>query len=342
MMPEMDGFTLAERIRQDPEPMGSTLMMLSSANRREDMARCRELGVSTYLTKPIRQSTLMDAIMTNLGTSASVFDRNAPDAAQPAPAGGRCRLRLLLAEDNAVNQRLAVSLLEKRGHQVVVAGNGREALAALDGRPFDAVLMDVQMPEMDGFEATAAIRAREAATGAHTPIIAMTAHALKGDRDRCLEAGMDAYVSKPLRPQELFEVLEALATATDLAGPAPAGPEPEPAAFDMAAALERVDGDAELLKELAGLFLGECPQRMAEIRQAIDQRDASKLHQAAHTLGGSVGNFGARAATLAAQRLETDGRERDWDQAEKDWTALEEAISRLEPAFAELGHAEAP
>jgi PAS domain S-box-containing protein len=342
MMPEMDGFTLAERIRQDPEPMGSTLMMLSSANRREDIARCRELGVSAYLIKPIRQSTLLDAIMTTLGTSASALDRSAPDAAHHAPAPGRCRLRLLLAEDNAVNQRLAVSLLEKRGHQVVVAGNGREALAALDGRPFDAVLMDVQMPEMDGFEATAAIRAREAATGAHTPIIAMTAHALKGDRDRCLEAGMDAYVSKPLRPQELFEVLEALATAADLAGPAPNGPEPEPAAFDMAVALERVDGDAELLKELAGLFKSECPQRMADIRQAIDQRDASKLYQAAHTLRGSVGNFGARAATLAAQRLETDGRERDWSQAEKDWTALEEAISRLEPAFAELGHAEVP
>ena len=123
--------------------------------------------------------------------------------------------------------------------------------------------------------------------------------------------------------------------------PAPAGPEPQPAAFDMAAALERVDGDAELMKELAGLFLGECPQRMAEIRQAIDQRDASRLHQAAHTLKGSVGNFGARAAFEAAQRLETDGREQDWGQAEQDWAALEEAIGRLEPAFVELGHAAA-
>jgi PAS domain S-box-containing protein len=342
MMPEMDGFALAERIRQDPEPMGSTLMMLSSANRREDAARCRELGVSSYLTKPIRQSTLLDAIMSTLGTSASVEDREAPDAAHLAPAGGRSRLRLLLAEDNAVNQRLAVSLLEKRGHQVVVAGNGREALAALDGLPFDAVLMDVQMPEMDGFEATAAIRAREAATGAHTPIIAMTAHALKGDRDRCLEAGMDAYVSKPLRPRELFEVLEALVTAADDVGPAPDGPEQEHAAFDMATALERVDGDAELLKELVGLFMSECPQWMAEIRQAIDQRDASKLHQAAHTLKGSVGNFGARAAVLAAQRLETDGREQAWGQAEKDWAALEAAISRLELVFVELGHAGVP
>src|SRR4029077_13419174 len=150
-------------------------------------------------------------------------------------------------------------LLEKRGHQVVVAGNGREALAALDGRPFDAVLMDVQMPEMDGFEAAAAIRARDAATGDHTPIVAMTAHALKGDRDRCLAAGMDSYVSQPLRPQGslqirsalrpqgFFEVFEGLAPAAGDAGSAPAGLEAQPAAFDMAAALERVDGDVELM-----------------------------------------------------------------------------------------------
>ena len=337
MMPEMDGFTLAERIRQDPEPMGSTLMMLSSANRREDAARCRELGVSTYLTKPIRQSTLLDAIMTTLGTSASVDGPPMPPTpAHAEPAGGRRGLRLLLAEDNAVNQRLAVSLLEKRGHQVVVAGNGREALAALDGAAFDAVLMDVQMPEMDGFEATAAIRAREAATGAHTPIIAMTAHALKGDRDRCLEAGMDAYVSKPLRPQELFEVLEGLVTAADLTGPAPDEPEHEPAAFDMAAALERVDGDAELLKELAGLFIVRMP--------AVDGGDPASDRPAGclETPPGGPHPQGVRGKLRGPRgrpggaRLETDGREHYWVQAEKDWAALEEAISRLEPAFVEL------
>ena len=170
----------------------------------------------------------------------------------------------------------------------------------------------------------------------------MTAHALKGDRDRCLEAGMDAYVSKPLRPHELFDVLEGLAPAADGARPAADGPETRHLAFDMAAALERVDGDVELLKELAGLFKTECPQWMAEIRQAIDQRDASKLHQAAHTLRGSVGNFGARAAVEAARRLETDGREQNWGEVESDWAALEEAISRLEPAFVELGHVGVP
>ncbi len=341
MMPEMDGFTLAERIRQDSKLVKSTLMMLSSANRREDAARCRELGVDTYLTKPVRQSTLLDAIMTSLGPSVSVEDRAAPAPAEPA--GGRRKLRLLLAEDNLVNQRLAISLLKKRGHQVVVVGNGREAVEALDGPRFDAVLMDVQMPEMDGFEATAAIRALEAKTGSHTPIIAMTAHALKGDRERCLEAGMDAYVSKPLRPQDLFDVLESLtpkaAEAVETAAEA-AVPTPHPSAFDMAAALERVDGDIELMKELAGLFLDECPQRMAEIRQAITQSDAAKLANAAHTLKGSVGNFGAREAFEASRRLELIGHEQDWGRAEEAWTELEEAIGRLNPTLAGLGQAE--
>jgi PAS domain S-box-containing protein len=339
MMPEMDGFTVAERIRQGPEPVGSTLMMLSSANRREDAGRCRELGVAAYLTKPVRQSTLLDAIMTTLGPSASVENGAGPAAAHAAPGEGRRTLRLLLAEDNAVNQRLAVSLLEKRGHQIVVVGNGREALAALDERRFDAVLMDVQMPEMDGLEAAATIRAREAVTGAHVPIIAMTAHALKGDRDRCLAAGMDSYVSKPLRPRELFEVLEGLVPAAADAASAPAGLKAQPAAFDMNVALERVDGDLGLMKELAELFLSECPRHMAEIRQAITKRDASRLQQGAHTLKGSVGNFGAREAFDAAQRLETDGREQHWGQAEQDWAALEEAIGRLKPAFVGLGRA---
>jgi CheY-like chemotaxis protein len=339
MMPEMDGFSLVEQIRQGPEPVGSTLMMLSSANRHEDAARCRELGVASYLTKPVRQSTLLDAIMTSLGRSAKAFDRIAPtEVADPFAGGGRRALRLLLAEDNAVNQRLAVGLLQKRGHQVAVVGNGREAVRAMEEGRFDAVLMDVQMPEMDGFLAAAAIRAHEATTGTYTPIVAMTAHALKGDRERCLAAGMDAYLAKPLQPQELFGVVESLVPAG--LGPAPAAPEAQPVAFDLAAALERVDGDIELMNELGGLFLSECPQRMADIRQAIVERDARKLEHWAHTLKGSVGNFAAGEAFAAAGRLERDGREQDWGQAEADWAALEAAINRLKPALVGLGRAE--
>jgi signal transduction histidine kinase/DNA-binding response OmpR family regulator/uncharacterized membrane protein affecting hemolysin expression len=208
-MPKMDGFALVERIRQRPELTTATIMMLTSAGHRGDAARCQELGVSAYLLKPIRQSELREAIARVLGASAQkgaiplITRYSLQDARDPG-----CFLNVLLAEDNAVNQRLAVRLLEKRGHKVVVAGNGLEALAALKKESFDLVFMDVQMPEMDGYEATAAIREAERDSGRHQPVIALTAHAMKGDREKCLAAGMDGYLSKPIRPQELDEVLE--------------------------------------------------------------------------------------------------------------------------------------
>jgi signal transduction histidine kinase/CheY-like chemotaxis protein len=204
-MPEMDGFTLAERIKKDPDLVGATIMMLTSAGRLGDAARCRELGISAYLVKPIRQAELLQGIcnVLNLATQTK-----APLVTRHMLREARSRWRVLLAEDNLVNQTLAVRLLEKRGYIVSVAGDGRQALATLEKKEFDVVLMDVQMPEMDGFEATAAIRERERSTGTHIPIIAMTAHALKGDEDRCLSAGMDAYLSKPIRTIELFATIE--------------------------------------------------------------------------------------------------------------------------------------
>src|SRR5216683_1607942 len=208
-MPKMDGFALVERIRQRPELSTATIMMLTSAGHRGDAARCEELGVSAYLLKPIRQSELREAVARVLGARAHkgaiplITRYSLQDARDPAAV-----LRLLLVEDNQVNKLLAVRLLEKRGHHVVVAGNGREALAALEKENFDLVLMDVQMPEMDGFEATAAIRNREKGTANRQPVVAMTAHAMKGDRERCLAAGMDGYLSKPIRPQELDNVLD--------------------------------------------------------------------------------------------------------------------------------------
>jgi signal transduction histidine kinase/DNA-binding response OmpR family regulator len=207
-MPNMDGFTLVERIRQRPELAAATIMMLTSAGHRGDALRCKELGVSAYLLKPIRQSELREAIALVLGARTQtgalpLVTRYAlHDAREPGAS-----LRVLLAEDNPVNQRLATRLLEKRGHMVTVAVNGREALAALDRDNFDLVLMDVQMPEIDGIEATLAIREKEKATGTHVSVIALTAHAMKGDQQRCLQAGMDAYLSKPIRPQELDELL---------------------------------------------------------------------------------------------------------------------------------------
>jgi CheY-like chemotaxis protein len=233
-MPGMDGFELAEQIKQHPELTEATIMMLSSTGHPHDRARCRELGVAAYLTKPIKQSDLLDTILTVLRTSSAEM-RDPPPQPQHSLLVSRRRLHILLAEDNMVNQRLAVWILEKWGHTVVVAGNGKEALATLEREAFDLILMDVQMPEMDGFEATAEIRRRESQlpvvssqlsvggnspaeaqlttdnrqlTTSHIPIIAMTAHAMQGDRERCLAAGMDGYVTKPICAQDLFAAIE--------------------------------------------------------------------------------------------------------------------------------------
>jgi CheY-like chemotaxis protein len=208
-MPEMDGFTLVEQMRQQSDRPCTTIMMLTSAGQRGDAARCRELGVAAYLTKPIAQAELLDAIQGVLGLRTQAVEQPRL-LTRHALREARRSLRVLLAEDNAVNQKLASRLLEKRGHRVVVVSNGREALERLGKQRFDLVLMDVQMPEMDGFGATAAIRSREDGTGTRLPIIAMTAHAMSGDRERCLAAGMDGYVSKPIQAQELYEAIEGL------------------------------------------------------------------------------------------------------------------------------------
>ncbi len=216
-MPEMDGFALADRVRQDPTLAGATLMMLTSGGQHGDSVRSRDLGIAAYLTKPVGRSELRAAIIRALAASeprrieTKVVPHDSPRASGLNPG----TLRILLAEDNATNQRHAVRLLEKRGHVVTVAGNGRETLEALERERFDLILMDVQMPEMDGFEATAAIRARELSTGGHIPIVAITAHAMKGDRERCLAAGMDDYASKPIRAEELFETIARLCCPVD-------------------------------------------------------------------------------------------------------------------------------
>jgi len=211
-MPDMDGFSLAEEIKKDPELAGAIVLMLTSAGHRGDRARCRALGIATYLTKPISQAELLKAILAVLGRPSDRPDRLHAVTDHFSSESPR-KLRILLAEDNTVNQVVATRLLEKRGHSVVIAGNGRQALAALDeagAGGFDLILMDVQMPEMDGFEATRIIRAGEKSSGAHLPIIAMTAHAMKGDEERCLSAGMDGYAPKPIEVERLLATIDSL------------------------------------------------------------------------------------------------------------------------------------
>ncbi len=343
MMPDMDGFMVAERIRQHPALLGHTVMMLSSADHVGDAARCRELEVSAYLSKPIRQTVLWDAVVAAL-TASQVPESRLPQAT--ARNLGLCqrRMEILLAEDNAVNQKLAVRLLEKRGHAVTVAANGREAVEALQRRRFDLVLMDVQMPELDGFEATALIRRNEQQSDGHVPIIAMTAHALKEDRDRCLAAGMDGYVSKPLQVERLLETIEvyAMPSAREIsaADSTAAMPVESPPTLDRSVALQQAGGDAELLKELLDLFVQECPQCLAAIGKAIQQRDPAALRRAAHTFKGSLGNFGHSAPIATAQVLETMGYENRLAGAEETFQQLVRQMARLQPALAALVNAD--
>jgi CheY-like chemotaxis protein len=343
MMPEMDGFMVVEQIKQHRALTGATILMLSSADRAEDNARCQELGVALYLRKPIKQSELLDAILNALSdvadTEVPAEDAQATDVEPPVPPplAAHASLRILLAEDNEVNQALAVKLLEKRGHTVVVTGNGHEALAALDCQSFDVILMDVQMPEMDGLAATAAIREKEKATCSHLPIVALTAHALKGDRERCLEAGMDAYVAKPLRAQELCEILAQLVVRPVAVENTPC-PESDAGAavFDLATTLDRVEGNRELLQQMIDLFATQATKLLSEIRASVARKDGLALERAAHKLKGSVGNFGASEALAAAQRLECLGRSADFGPCPRACVELEREITRLERALAEL------
>jgi two-component system, sensor histidine kinase and response regulator len=338
-MPGMDGFDLCERVRQEFGLTGVTVMMLSSAGRRGDAVRCRQLGVAAYLTKPVGQKELQQAIVT-------VLARKGPQTASPglitrhSLREGRRGLRILLAEDNVVNQELAVRLLQKRGHSVVVAGNGREALDALDKEQFDLLLMDVQMPEMDGYEATVAIRAKEQASAGHIPIVAMTAHALKGDREKCLAAGMDGYVSKPIKIGALLEAIDA---AVPSVVPAPAEASfasPPPGSgfkvVDEVKALALVGGDGKLLGELASLFVTDAPKQRAAIRDAFERGDPVRLAQAAHSLKGMVANFAAESAVDAAFSLETAAREGNLPRARETWKEVEETINQLTTELAEV------
>ena len=212
-MPEMDGFDLVEEIRRHPRLSDATIVMLTSAGQRGDAARCRQLGVAAYLTKPIGESELLDAILRVLASKPQT--KGPALVTRHSLREEKKSLRILLAEDNEVNQKLAVRLLEKRGHRVAVANNGREALEWFDKETFDVALLDVQMPEMDGFEATAAIRKRELTTRQHLPIIAMTAYAMQGDRERCLASGMDGYIAKPIQPRRLFEALDEMVASPE-------------------------------------------------------------------------------------------------------------------------------
>ena len=318
-MPDLDGFGVSAEIARRPELTGATIMMLSSSGEYADSARCRELGIAAYLTKPVKQSDLFDAICRILeGTG----ERQEPAPAPLASDLAAQPLDVLLAEDNVINQRVAVGLLTRRGHRVTIAGNGIEALSAIDREAFDLVLMDVQMPEMGGFEAAAAIRARERERGGHLRIIAMTAHAMSGDRERCLDAGMDGYLPKPIDPALLYATIEG--------GTGPTGSRPS---VDQRTLLARLGGDEELMRDVVRLFIDDCRSHLARIRAAIDTRSGDRLRAEAHALKGAAANMSANEVVDAATVLERLGMEGRFETAEAAWKRLagagEQALKQL-------------
>jgi len=324
MMPGMDGFTVAEHIRRKPAMVRPTILMLSSSGKPGDVARCDALGVAAYLFKPINPSELLAAIVKAI---AGALERYVPSVALPVPAevlGGR-RLHILVAEDNAINSLVAVRILEKAGHSVAVAVNGQEALNALERSSFDLVLMDVQMPIMGGFEAVARIREGEKVTGEHLPIVALTAGAMNGDRERCLESGMDGYVAKPIQEEELFAAIAAVVSNS-------MGPGRE----EKSTSAETLERDMAFRRELAGMFLEDCPNSMSEIRVAMAGRDGPALKLAAHTLKGSAGAFQDKEAVAAASRMEMVGRDGDWEHAEATGLVLSREIGRLTASLMEF------
>ncbi len=336
-MPGMDGFEALRVIRETPQLQSLVVIMLTSVDGLGKVANCPELGWSAYLTKPVKQSQLLDTILEAIGRSA-VANKSAqpqPEEERPSPpAAPTIPLRILLAEDNELNAHLAKILLEHAGHQVVPAESGEAALDLLGQETFDMVFMDVQMPGMDGFETTAAIRANPA--WAHLPIIAMTAHAMKGDRERCLEAGMNDYVSKPLRMEEVMAAIERQSEPGE--GPRGRATAEDgetfddgsaPAILDRTGALGRLGGDEVMFNEFLLLLLDGAESDMAELAVAVEAGDALGIERLAHGLKGGAASLGADRVRDAAYRLEVIGRSGDLADARSAMAHLREELDHL-------------
>jgi signal transduction histidine kinase/CheY-like chemotaxis protein/HPt (histidine-containing phosphotransfer) domain-containing protein len=329
IMPEMDGFTVAEKIREHAELSGATVMMLSSAMAPGATARCEALGVASYLMKPVVQSELLEAILIAAG--------NRP-ALPAAPEGPRVeapevKLRILVAEDNVINRALAEGILAKWGHTLVHVSNGQEAFEATQREGFDLILMDVQMPVMDGLEATRLIRDTEGGSGWHTPIVAMTAHAMAGDREWCLASGMDDYISKPVRKDDLMAVIRRVTDDRKVAGIAVLEGRPESKAhdkptptlptFDREELLEQFDGSEALLQKVIALVHENLPSMLDDLRASASRRNGGDLARSAHALLGSLGLLGAHRAQRLTQQLESQGLEENYEHTDRTLANLE-------------------
>jgi CheY-like chemotaxis protein/HPt (histidine-containing phosphotransfer) domain-containing protein len=336
-MPDPDGFAVCEEVRQHPAFPGAQILMLTSRDLARSVARAEELGTD-YLVKPVRPAELLDT----LARAATRGTSRGPvvEAEEIEPAVELPSLRILIADDSDVNRKLVFGVLGPR-HQYVVALNGGDAVERFQSQEFDLVLMDVQMPGIDGFEAARRIRALERAAGGHVPIVAMTAHALKGDRDRCLAAGMDEYISKPMRARHLQETIAGALAAEQKresasritsstpgrVADAPRSQSSEP--IDWSVALQNVDGDRALLAKVVEAFQSETPGLLAGIRNAIRRGDREAIHRSVHTLRGSLGHFGAERAANVAARLDEEIHEDGGRNVEDTLAQLDAEVNRI-------------
>ena len=326
-MPVMDGFELAEKIQNGTRPgeTQATVLMLTSGGQPGEANRCKQLGIAAYLLKPVLKADLLAAVL------AALSQRSLESAGSPALVTRHTlrestrKLSILVAEDNPVNQAVITRVLQKMGHTPVLAHNGKEALALALAETFDIVFMDVQMPEMDGLAATAAIREIEKKRGTHVPIFAMTAHAMKGDRERCLEAGMDGYITKPVRFSDIEQTLAGLSRTPPVSTKSPAAA----ASWNRAAALDRIGGDEDLLRDLCHIFVEESPKLLQKLHQAVAAGDTDGVMRAAHSLKGEAGYLGADGTSRAAQQLEEMGHNKDLSRASETLAALEREVASL-------------
>ena len=331
-MPQVDGLRFSETLRARPEYAETPVILLSSGVQNSDIARCKALGKSAHLSKPVQPSELFDKIIELM---SEVPEKEEAEKAQNT-AHAQVGMTILLAEDNPVNRKLAVTLLQKHGHTVVVAENGREAVDYLEHGTVDAVLMDMQMPVMDGITACRTIRAKEAGTGEHLQIIALTAHAMKGDREKCLEAGSDDYLTKPIRTADLLAALDrarqtAQSKPKERSQKSMAMETESERTLDLEAALERVEGDRELLEELLDMFVDEAGKNIVELRQAVAGQDAALAERMAHTIKGAASNVGAKFVASTALIVEQQARSRDLSNIHLKIAALQAEIERLLP-----------
>jgi two-component system, sensor histidine kinase and response regulator len=336
-MPGMDGFELAEKIqihvKQNVDLGEVTVLMLTSGGQPGEASRCRLVGISAYLLKPVLKDDLLAAILAALSQRRTEKDDAPALVTRHTLRESTRKLRILVAEDNPVNQAVILRVLQKMGHTAVLAENGKDAVAFALTEKFDLVFMDVQMPEMDGMAATAAIRESEKnSASAHLPIFAMTAHAMKGDRERCLESGMDGYITKPVRFSDIEQTLSNLMHAP-VAPPKPTAPT---ASWDKTAALDRIGGDEELLQELCQIFLEESPKLLQKLQHAVAEGDSDGVTRAAHSLKGESSYLGAGGTSQAARQLEEMGRSKDLSRAGETFAVLEREVAGLQRHLEEL------